>query len=82
MEANQAQTLIVLGEERVARRMAEDARDSLAEQLAETTERVVGLERQVESLTNEKGILLVDISNLTKEIEELKGGGTNGGAEG
>lgn len=78
---NEAQTLIILGAERVARVLAEDKVDALAHDLASAQAKIEEQARQIESLTSEKGVLMVDIDNLTKELEALKGGEKDGGTE-
>ncbi len=75
MEQNMVNTLVILGEERVSRRLAEDRVEALESALAEALTKIEGLEGQVESLTSEKGVLLVDIDNLTKKVEAAKEAG-------
>lgn len=74
MEQNQVQTLVVLAEERVGRRVAEDAVEQLTIAYEQAQTELKEALAEIESLQSEKGILLNDVDNLTKKLDKKKAG--------
>lgn len=69
-----AQLLMILGETQAERRLAEDERDTLREQVEILTTMTEELKKENERLQSEKGVILADKNDLENEIERMKGG--------
>jgi septal ring factor EnvC (AmiA/AmiB activator) len=64
--------LIVLGEERLKHRMKEDEADTLKAELAQLSQEHEELKDQLSQMQGEKMILVNDIHEQAKTIEDLK----------
>lgn len=70
------QLLMVLGETQVHRRLAEDALEAAEDALKLTEARIESLIADNERLQSEKGVLLADVHDLERKLNESKGGGS------
>lgn len=78
MEVGMNQALVVLGEYALTNRLLEDERDDLGHRLIAMTEERDTLSGTVEAMRSEKGILMLDIDDLRKQVDELKEAGNAG----
>ena len=70
----EAHVLIILAEERVGRRLAEDRAETLQGELNEARKELADMTQERDSLHSEKRILLADVAELRERVEKGKEG--------